>query len=192
MENRELGVCAKQICRYLIPVELINIRIILFLVAGTIFFFLALRFQGKELAQPYAPKGIIDLELAGTVKQTQHLLYEWKDDGLIKTVRNNILLDFLFIPFYVMLFYTVCGSISVRLHSTAAKLGVLLAFFSLIAGIFDVFENILMLMAYIGAYNFITILFTAIFAGLKFILLALSILYVILFGTRVILTKMAR
>jgi hypothetical protein len=171
---------------------LINIRIIVFLLIGTLFFFLSLRFQGKELAKPYAPMGIVDFELATTVKQTQHLLYEWKDDGLIKTIRNNILLDFLFIPFYVLLFYTLCGSISVRLHSTPANLGVLLAFFSLIAGIFDVFENVLMLLAYVGVYNFITTLMTAIFAGLKFILLGLSLLYVVIFGSRVIWLKLAR
>jgi len=171
---------------------LINIRIIVFLLIGTLLLFGTLRFQGKDLIKPYASKGIVSLEMASSVITTKHLLWEWKNDGLIKTVRNNILIDFLFIPFYVLLFYTLCGSISVRLHSTPAKLGVLLAFFSLIAGIFDVFENILMLSAYIGLYNFITTMLTAIFATLKFILLGLSILYVIVFGSQVIWMKMAR
>jgi hypothetical protein len=192
VESGELGVCAKKICRDLISFSLINIRIIFFLLIGTLLLFGSLRFQGKELVKPYASKGIVSFEMASSVITSKHLLWEWKNDGLIKTVRNNILIDFLFIPFYVLLFYTLCGSISVRLRSTPAKLGVLLAFFSLIAGIFDVFENILMLSAYLGWYNFITTMLTAIFATLKFILLGLSILYVIVFGSQVIWMKLAK
>jgi hypothetical protein len=192
VESGELGIRAKKIRRDLISYQLINIRIIVFLLIGTLLLFGTLRFQGKELIRPYASKGIVSFEMASSVINTKHLLWEWKNDGLIKTVRNNILIDFLFIPFYVLLFYTLCGSISVRLQSTPAKLGVLLAFFSLIAGIFDVFENILMLSAYVGWYNFITTTLTAIFATLKFILLGLSILYVIVFGSQVIWMKLAR
>jgi hypothetical protein len=192
VESGELGVRAKKIRCYLISFSLINIRIIVFLLIGTLLLFGTLRFQGKDLIRPYAPKGIVSLEMASTINTTKHLLWEWKNDGLIRTVRNNILIDFLFIPFYVMLFYTLCGSISVRLNSTPAKLGVLLAFFSLIAGIFDVFENVLMLSAYIGIYNSMTTMLTTIFASLKFILLGLSFFYVIVFGSRVILMKFAR
>jgi hypothetical protein len=152
--------------------------------------FLSLRFQGKDLIRPYAPAGIVSLELATTATATERTLGGWKNDGLEETARNNILLDFPFIPFYVMLFYTLCGSISVRLSGTAATLGVLLAFFSLIAGVFDVLENFLMLSAYAGLYNSFTALLTAIFASLKFILLGLSLLYVILFGTKVIWMKL--
>jgi hypothetical protein len=165
---------------------LINIRIKLFLLAGTIVIFLALRFQGRELTQPFAPKGIISLELASNSQQAEKITGGWKDQSLIRTARNNIWLDFFFIPFYVMLFYTLCGSISVRLKSTAAKLGVLLAFFSLIAGLFDVLENILMLLATYGAYNDLTSLLTTVFASSKFILLSLSMVYVLIFGTRAI------
>ncbi len=169
---------------------MINIRIILFLLFGTLLLFIALRFQGSELIRPYADKGIVSLEMAGTVHTTKHLLWEWNNDGLLKTVRNNVLIDFIFIPFYVLLFYTLCGSISVRLQSTPAKLGVLLAFFSLIAGIFDVLENILMLSAYMNMYNGVTTFLTAAFASLKFILLGLSVLYVVIFGSQVIWMKL--
>jgi hypothetical protein len=47
-----------------------------------------------------------------------------------------------------------------------------------------------MLSAYAGLYNSFTALLTAIFASLKFILLGLSLLYVILFGTKVIWMKL--
>ena len=165
---------------------MINIRIKLFLLAGTLFFFLALRFQGSGLQQPFAPKGIISLELASTNSQAETIIIGWTEQGLIKKARNNIWLDFFFIPFYVMLFYTFCGSISIRLHALSAKLGVLLAFFSLIAGLFDILENLLMLFATYGVHNDITTLFTAFFALSKFILLGLSLIYVIFFGIPVL------
>lgn len=171
---------------------MINIKIIFFLVAGTLFFFSILRFQGDGLITPYADKGIVSLELANTQLKVAHILYGWKSDGLVYKFRNNILIDFLFIPFYVMLFYTLCGSISVRLNSIPAKLGVLLAFFSLIAGLFDVCENILMLGAYLKMYNNVTTMTTSIFATLKFILLGLSMVYVILFGSYVLRLKFSR
>jgi hypothetical protein len=91
-----------------------------------------------------------------------------------------------------MLFYTLCGSISVRLHSTAAKLGVLLAFFILIGGAFDVMENMLMMLAYLEMYNSLTVMATFAFAILKFILISLSIIYVITFGSAVIRMKLSR
>ena len=69
---------------------------------------------------------------------------------MIPRAKTNIWIDFFFIPFYTMLFYTLCGSISVRMLGIPAKLGVLLAFGSLLAGLFDVTENILMLFSLNG------------------------------------------
>jgi hypothetical protein len=183
VESSELELCTKKICSNLTGWILINIRIKFFLFAGTLIFFLALRFQGKELYSPHAPNGIISLELASNGSKVQRVMDGWKEQGLVSTARNNIWLDFLFIPFYVMLFYSLCGNISVRLRFTPAKLGVLLAFFSLIAGIFDVFENILMMAATYGAYNDLTAFFTTLFAYAKLLLLSLSLVYVIIFGT---------
>ena len=171
---------------------MINIRIIIFLLVGTLLLFLLLRFQGNNLVTPYSPKGIVSLELAGNEPATTTIISGWQNDGRGHSLRNNLLIDFLFIPFYVMLFYTLCGSISVRLDSIAAKLGVLLAFFILIGGAFDVLENLLMMLAYLGIYNTLTVKATYSFAILKFILISLSIIYVIVFGSVVIRMKLSR
>jgi hypothetical protein len=90
-----------------------------------------------------------------------------------------------------MLFYTLCGSISVRLKDFAAKAGVFLAFGALVAGLLDLFENILMLLALDGHYNTVTATLTATLAGGKFLLLALALLYVLPMGIRIILGKLA-
>lgn len=166
-----------------------NIRIILFLLTGTLFFFLALRFQGKQLQTSASPAGIVSFEFAGTAQETTQMLDAWKQESAMGSVRMNILIDFLFIPFYALLFYTLCGSISVRHHGKAASLGVLLAFFSLIAALFDILENLLMLAATYGYYNESTALLTAFFAAAKFSLLALSLLYVLLLGLPLLIKK---
>ena len=88
-----------------------------------------------------------------------------------------------------MLFYTLAGSISVRMKNKAATAGVLLAFFSLIAGFLDVLENILMLLATYGWYNHLTAILTAFFAYMKFLLLFIALLYIILFGIGVIVRR---
>jgi hypothetical protein len=168
---------------------MINIKIKLFLLLATLFFFLLLRYQGNDLIQPYAPKGIVSLEFAPSAKATGEVISGYLGDGLISKVRQNILIDFFFIPFYAMLFYTLAGSISVRLKGRAATAGVLLAFFSLIAGLFDVLENVLMLLATYGLYNDLTAILTSGFAALKFLLLLLALGYIIPFGAVVIMKR---
>jgi hypothetical protein len=168
---------------------MINIKIKLFLLAVTLFFFLLLRYQGADLITSYSPKGIVSLELAPSAAATNTILTGLAEDGLIGKLRQNILIDFFFIPFYAMLFYTLAGSISVRLKGRAATAGVLLAFFSLIAGLLDVFENILMLLATYGLYNDLTAVLTTFFASLKFLLLFIALLYIILFGLVVIMKR---
>lgn len=168
---------------------MINLRIKLFLMVGTLILMLLLRWQGNGLITAYAPGGIVSLELAGTEEKTMTILQGWTQDGLLGKSRNNILLDYLFIPFYVMLFYTLCGSISVRRKGLAAKLGVLLAFFSLIAGVLDVLENILMTFSSFSMYNGMTAFLTAFFASIKFFLLFLALLYVIFVGTPLFFRK---
>lgn len=171
--------------------EVINIRIILALLAGTIFFMLILRWQGRPLTTATAPAGIVSLELAGTAEHTSAILKGWANQGLSAVARNNIMIDFLFIPFYAMLFYTLCGSIAVRHKGTAATVGVMLAFDALVAGLLDVSENILMLLSTFNWYNQLSARFTAIFASAKFFLLALCLLYVALLGLPLMARKLA-
>jgi hypothetical protein len=167
---------------------MINIKIIFFLLAGTLLFFLTLRFQGK-LETKETPFGIVSLELAHKSETIHEILNTWNNEDLIPRAKTNILIDFFFIPFYTMLFYTLCGSISVRMLGIPAKLGVLLAFFSLLAGLFDVTENILMLFSLNNHYNNFTALLTAFFAYAKFSLLLLALVYVLPLGLRILILR---
>lgn len=168
---------------------MINIRIIIFFLLGTVCMSLVLRYHSK-LEHQVSPLGIVSLELAKSGAEVKNIVTTWKDAGLIRNARQNIWLDFLFIPFYSLLFYTLCGSISVRMKGFAAKMGVMLAFFAVIAGLLDVLENILMLVSLGGVFSGITAMLTSFFAILKFILLGLALLYVIPLGLRIIFLKM--
>jgi hypothetical protein len=167
---------------------MINIKIIFFLLAGTLLFFLALRFQGK-LETKETPFGIVSLELAHKSETIREILTAWQKEDMIPRAKANIWIDFFFIPFYSMLFYTLCGSISVRMLGFPAKLGVLLAFGSLLAGLFDVAENILMLFSLNDHHNNLTAFLTAFFAYAKFSLLILALAYVLPLGLRILILR---
>lgn len=167
---------------------MINIRIILFLLSGTLALFLLLRFQGK-LETTDTPLSILSLEFAQNAHEITEVKQAWDDAGMTGKAKTNIWIDFLFIPFYAMLFYTLCGTISVRMDGFPAKLGIFLAFGALVAGLFDALENILMLFALNGHYNNFTAWLTASLVWIKFLLLALAALYVIPLGARLLLLK---
>jgi hypothetical protein len=170
---------------------MINIRIYLFLLSGTLLLFLLLRIQGKALINiPPSPLGIVSLELAKSEHHTREIISEWNKMGLLGTAKRNVILDFLFIPFYSLLFYTICGSISVRLTGTVSKLGVLLAFFSLIAGLLDVFEDFFLLLSLQFHFSNVISMLTFVFASLKFFLLSVALLYALLFGAKLIVEKL--
>lgn len=169
-----------------------NIRIYLTLLVGTLLMQLLLRYQGKDLtSDSSSPMGIVTLELAYTPEKAMVVLDDWKNNNMIPVAKNNVWLDFLFIPFYMLLFYTLCGSISVRFTGFAAKLGVLLAFGALVAAVFDVLENLLMLFTLSGHVLAVTTALTAFFASAKFILLALCLVYVVLLGLQLLFVKLS-
>ena len=169
---------------------MINIRIILFLLGITLSLFLLLRYQGR-LETTASPLGIVSLEFASSERAVTAITDAWSAAGMTGRAKTNIWIDFLFIPFYAMLFYTLCGSISVRMKDFAAKAGVFLAFGSLIAGLFDVLENILMLFALNGHVNTFSAALTALLAGGKFLLLTMALLYVLPLGARIIIGKLS-
>lgn len=167
---------------------MINIRIILTLLTITLGLFLVMRIQGK-LETKASPLGIVSLEFANSRDRITEIKHQWEAEGMLDRARANIRIDYLFIPFYAMLFYTLCGTISVRMKRGWAKLGVLLAFGALVAGLFDAGENLLMILALRGISSDLTAMLTTILAGIKFLLLGLAALYVIPLGLRLLILK---
>ena len=157
-----------------------NWKIIGFFFAGTIFFLLILQWQGRQLITPFSPAGILSLEFSYARAHTQTIADAWKT-SLRGVFRVNMLLDFLFIPFYGLFLYSTCGYFSVHhQRGWVQRLGVLLAFGSLIAMLLDIIENIFMIFSIHFTTTTLTSLFTTVMATLKFLLIGLAIVYIIL------------
>ena len=150
---------------------------------------LVLQLQGKQLITPLSPSGILSLEFSYHSDHTQSIATAWKN-SLRGAFRINMLLDFLLIPFYGLFLYSTCGYFSVHYQSgRGQRFGVLLAFGSLLAMVFDVIENVLMSFSiHITATSFTSMLTTAM-AAIKFLLIGLALLYIIFSAALMLLRK---
>ena len=158
-------------------------KVLLPLFIGTIVMIVVLQQQGKGLRTAHTPLAIVSLELANTEEDAQEVLTAWKPTtsiNLIKTAQINIRLDFIFIFFYSLFLFTACRKIRYHSQKWQKKAGKNFAYGALIAGGFDVFENIIMLDTLNGDYGFFSTLFTFICVVIKFILIAFAILYILL------------
>ncbi|MBX2922391.1 MAG: hypothetical protein KF746_09390 [Chitinophagaceae bacterium] len=166
-----------------------NWKIIGFFFAGTLILLLLLRWQGRTLYTPAAPKGIVSLELSSNPGAANAIAHEWRPT-LINAFRWNMLLDFFVIPFYGLFLYSLCGYFSVLYkQGIFQRAGVLMAFGSLMAMLFDAGENILMIISIHWVITPVTTLLTSVFAVLKFGLILLAILYILVSAVCMLLGK---
>lgn len=145
--------------------------LLLVLVSGAI-----MQFQGRSLKTASNPIGIVDLELADTVTELKAVLMNW-DAGI---VRLNIWIDFIFILAYTFFFIQ-----SIRLildkhrPNWIQQLGKKLIKLAYVAAVLDVIENILMLASIMGHYSAVSVLATASIATVKFLIIAIILVYLI-------------
>ena len=156
-----------------------NLRIILAFLAVTSLLLAVLQRQGAKLVNAEAPYGIVSLELAGDAEKTRAIASSWEAEGKTDTAIRNIRLDFLLIPFYSILFYMACGSIATYKSSRHERIGTWIAFACLLAGIFDVFENLAMTAALRGRIGAAGATATSLLATAKFSILGIAILYIL-------------
>ncbi|MBX3241102.1 MAG: hypothetical protein KIT80_16465 [Chitinophagaceae bacterium] len=167
-----------------------NWKIIGFFLSGTLLFSILLRVQGESLVTSASPLGILSLELAFSAGKAESIVVTWKDGHSLSFVLN-MLLDFFFIPFYGLFFYSVCGFFSEQYKTgILQRVAVLLAFGSLIAVLMDLLENLLMLISFYWQVGATGVIVTGIAAVIKFTLVAFCLVY-ILFSSAYILLKKA-
>jgi hypothetical protein len=143
---------------------------VFFLMVGT---FLLLRWQGNALVTPASSRGILDLEFAGNTNRLYQLKLFWNG----KDVNNNIYLDFLFIAAYAAFLMGACQWI--REKSRHTKRAELFTRIALAAGIFDIVENLLMLVAWNDGAGNGTMKLIYYCAAIKFLLAGLVVLYLV-------------
>ena len=146
--------------------------------------------QGAPLKAPeISPQGIINYELAGTVSKASAIYKAWSP-SLINTAVNHIKLDFFFILSYSYLLFIVCFRITKQSPSRLKKIGRWLCAAVIVAAFFDVFENVLMLRTLTGHFSKEVVASTFFFASVKFLLVALSIVFIaVSFSARLLIKK---
>ncbi|WP_353550341.1 hypothetical protein [Sediminibacterium sp. KACHI17] len=142
----------------------------------SIIMIIVLRWQGKELIQPSTPSGILALEFANTPEKLSTVLSVWNKE----MVRNNILLDFIFIAAYTWFFVVgVARSTAQWTHRFMQQLGAAGIRMAFLAAILDITENILMLQSINGYHSVSSLQLTWYCAAIKFMIVVILLLFMI-------------
>jgi len=168
----------------------LNQIFILFLVL-TVFWMIPMQIVGNKLVTSEAPAGIVSFELAGSLQSAEKIMSSWKVEGMRYAILD-MGLDFLFILLYTITL--ISGSILVARKTGnptgfLGKMGFVIAFFCMIAGILDLIENYALIEILMGdgRDSHATIAFWA--AIPKFIFAGLGILYILIGGLYVLFTR---
>jgi hypothetical protein len=132
-----------------------------------------MRWQGAELVTTATPRGILDLEFAKDANRLQYLRLFMPHDGVVL----NIFLDFLFIGAYTWFFVTACRFIDNK--NKWSELSKHFRRIAITAGVFDVLENVLMLLVWNQRSSAELLQVVYYIAAIKFILVAIVVLYII-------------
>ena len=155
-----------------------------FLLAGTIIMIVLMILSGKELKTTATPMGIVDLELASSKEAVQTIMLAWKNTGndVIAKARINTYLDFLFLIFYTLFFYSCCQLLATSFSNKKKWVFIhrCIGAFALLAGLLDVVENIGMLVSLSGIHSDKVAMFTCVAAYLKWLLVLATILLILL------------
>ena len=148
----------------------------------TIIIFLTLGYFDKSLITETVPSGIISFELAKTFEQSHAMLSSWDLNAKINA-GLSLGIDFLFLIVYSIFFATACYLVSqkyINKNNWIYKTGILLAKLQFIAALFDTIENIALIKLLLGSNNSIFPIIAYYFASIKFMIIAIGIIYIII------------
>jgi hypothetical protein len=157
----------------------------LILAVGTIIMLVVMGKTGATLKTPTTPHGILNLEFASNSDTVNGILQVWQkttSTDNIKAATINTLLDFIFLIFYSLFLNNLCNIIAVKLSGLLAVAGKIIAYGVLVAGVLDMIENTGMLLSLNGHMNDETAIITCVAASIKWLLVIVTLLYVIVGG----------
>ena len=129
--------------------------------------------QGRLLESPVSPMGILALEFARTPERLAQLRLFMNGAH----VTWNIILDFLFIAAYTWFLVSACQYLRTRIRWE--KWSTRFISIAVAAGLFDVFENFLMLLIWNGRFSPQVLQVVFYCAMIKFILVAAVLLFIL-------------
>ena len=157
-------------------------RILIFSGFLTIIIFFSLSYFGNPLITNHAPSGIISFELAKDNDQSIAIISSW---GLNAKVNAGLILgiDFLFLVVYSIFFSTACYLVAqkyINKINLLYRTGLLIAKLQFVAALFDTIENIALIKLLLGSNNSIFPTIAYYFASIKFVIIAIGIIYIII------------
>ena len=149
---------------------------------GTIAMIVVMAKTGATLKTPVTPKGILDLEFAYTTAKTTVVTEAWANNNFINNItvaKINTCFDFIFLFFYSFFLFFTNKKIAEISSGKFGTIGLIIAKGALLAGLFDIAENVGMLITLSGFSSgtiaFITTICSLIKWGLAFIAIAYCI-----------------
>ncbi|MEO6253375.1 MAG: hypothetical protein ABIO79_08730 [Ferruginibacter sp.] len=153
-----------------------------FFVIGSMAMIVVMTKTGAILKTSAAPMGILDLEFAYNTTKTTPILNSWAPAGNtdnISAAKINTYWDFLFLFFYAGFLFLACTKIASAIKGPVAKAGNLIAKAALLAGFFDILENIGMLFTLNGQGSSTIAFCTTFISVIKWGLAIIAVLYVL-------------
>ncbi len=141
---------------------------------------IALRYFNIYIDGVKAPYGIVSFEFAGSLENSLEIINSWSTLGKI-CAGLSLGYDFLFLIIYTLLISLFIHKLNVRLWTGKSfyKIGEILIWSMFLTAAFDAIENVSLIKLLVGSHKqyWSSIAFT--FATLKFILIAIALLYLI-------------
>lgn len=139
-----------------------------------------MRYLGSFLINEIAPNGMFSFEFAKDVQVAENIINSW--DVIPTTAAGySLIFDFIFLVIYSLFIALLVHHTNKKVWKNIAvyKIGVVLIYAQFIAAFCDVVENIALLQLFKDATQFWTSI-AYYFASIKFVLIALGLLFVVL------------
>ena len=160
-----------------------NLYLILMFVGGLILFLVinTLVFQAFSTSSLFATYGILDFEFAWTVEQAEIIFTSWGSTGMA-IQDSGVYWDFLYIIGYVSFAFGGILLVIRKVSGNFQKIGLYVSFIAVLSGLFDVIENIFLLIMLQNSSSIPVFAppIAAIMATIKFSCLAIALLYFVI------------
>lgn len=155
-----------------------NFIILIITIIAFLIFILINQFVFAPLAKSVPTYGILDFEFAWVPERIQIIFTAWGSDGMHLQILG-VYWDLLYIIGYSLFIFGCIVLVSRRLTGKLQNVGLIISLTPLLAGIFDLIENLNLLIMLNNPSNFplFTPLITSISASIKFGLLFIGIIF---------------
>lgn len=151
---------------------------------------ITLRYFNIYLDSAAAPYGILSFELAGSLDQSIEIMNSWTPLSKI-FAGLSLGFDFLFLLVYTLFISLLIHKLNVRLWvgKSFYRIGEMLIWSMFLTAAFDTIENVSLIKLLIGNHQQFWVSIAHTFATIKFILIAIALVYLILNSVLLLLKK---